>query len=406
VRISGIHAPHRRGCPAAQFVYQAPTPQWPDRDTPGHLAAIACIAKALGLTTPIESHYLALNFAATAEGTLLDNIHYSKANCPGVGNSTNFMDVKTQLLTEFADVAKVRGLIADWQSPIGDSDPLAQAALQKIISDIQTDVNASDGSQTSGDGSDIAINVLFAAGLIPDVGAGFALSATMMQVAQATANNPNGSPELANFQTTANQLGIELAQQYVAARDQMGHIGDILVSDWGKLSTAAQNNDGPWQWTSQDSNNDAYALSAATVSWAYQTLFPTIYSLYRFGDQNVQYAGQYSCFGVQPPAPFAPFADAPGGGETVVTAAGSNPDIWSFGKADQQFLQENPHYRTPGMVPQSLWDDMFANPATQGGSAPPFPSELAFMLDTYGTPPDVVTHASDGTCLINDQPPP
>jgi hypothetical protein len=280
-----------------------------------------------------------------------------------------------------------------------------QTNLQSITQSILTSVSAPDGT-VAGDSGEVAIDLLEIAGAIPEVGEVFALTAHTMELARDTTDKPDGSPLIGDITTDSVDLGDELASQYFEAWAQMEHVGDILVTDWGKLQTAAAKATSDWAWTTQDTTNGADAVLGSTQRFVYKTLFPLGWSAYRFGDQQVPYAGVYGCFGVQGPSTFYPFRGEPNGGVTIVTGAGPTTDVWAIGKANEQFLQTNPQYRDPnGTLPQSLYNDLYVNDISDLVQAPPFASQLAFNIETYDDI-KVITHDQYGECLIDGQYPP
>jgi hypothetical protein len=386
-----------------------PTVPWPHRGTPGHRAALACVGAVLGLPLPIEGNYTNDNIAWSSEQTTLTNLSYD-ALPPACNtanfNSAEFTDVQTQLETEFSDVATVNDLIADVQSPLGATQSAVQTNFESITQSILSSVAPPNGN-AGGDSADVAIDLMEIAGAIPEVGEVFALTAHVMELARDTTNKPDGSPLVSDVSTAANQLGEELANRYLEAWEQMGHVGDILVTDWGKLRTAAARAKTDWAWTTKDTADGVDAVIAATQRFVYKALFPLAFVPYRFGDQQVPYAGVYNCFGVpESVGDFKPFAGEPNGGVTIVTAAGPTTDVWALGKADEQFLQTNAQYRDPnGVLPQSLYNDLFNNPVSDRVQAPPFASQLTFNIETYDDV-RVITHDQYGECLIDGQYPP
>jgi hypothetical protein len=68
-----------------------------------------------------------------------------------------------------------------------------------------------------------------------------------------------------------------LAEQYLAAAEHFGQIGEMLVGDWGKLRTAAHNAVYQWDWTEESSDRAATGLEFAARRFAFAAIFPTEY---------------------------------------------------------------------------------------------------------------------------------
>jgi hypothetical protein len=397
--------------------YQSPVP-WPLRDA-DHDGALACVADALGLSAPIErNYYTDDNLDWGSELSQLNQLSYSSlpsdAVCdPSSFTAQQFGDVKTQLGKEFTDVQRVKLLVTNLRSPLGVSAAAAESNFQAIVSALQSTMKPPD-SNTSGDAADVEANALFVLSAIPEVGDVFALSAEAMDLAQSLANNPDGTP-ISDFQTQASELGTELANSIVATYEQLGQVGDVLVSDWGKLQSASQraadSSPGGWAWSDDNPDDtaiEATALTATTQRLAYEALFPLVFNLFRIGDEGVTDARGYACHGkpymvdheVFPT--FYPFANQPNGGQTVVIGSGPATYLYAFGKTDEQFLLVDPADRdSDGNPPQSLIDQMFSTPVGGGDPQPPLPSTLQFDFETYSTQPVITAPGLSGFCLVD-----
>jgi len=391
---------------------------WPQRDR-AHQDALACVASWMRppLTMPIEDNYTNTNINWDANVTRLQKMSADKVprtlgchNAGRPGGAQAFNDVQDQLGVEWGYVPTIqKNLIPNLQSPLlGD-----QGGIQENFSDtVQAVQNAVTPPDTNvdGNGAQLAIDALWIASYIPVVGDAAGVTAGIMQLALDASNNSNGSPTVTNFQTKASNLADELVSDYQAVYDQIAAVGDVLVSDWGRLNTAAQNANGHWSWDpAVDYPAMRDALIASMKKLSFETLFPVVYTTYRFGDQEPSDARSYVCNGdVLPPIrvvpTYKPFANEPEGGNLVVVGAGPQTDLWAYGRVDQQFLLPYPDRTTNGTPPQQLWNDMFANPSAPTVPAPPLPSQLRFDLDAYVDRP-VITHDQNpeqyGICLVN-----
>jgi hypothetical protein len=411
----------RISSPAASLAHELPgvayqtTVPWPERDTRAHRAAIACFADVLDLPMPIESNYTNLNENWASNQTAISPGNLPFNNRPDTTacrpsrqtfKASDYQAVQVQLGMEFRDLATVNDLIPNLQQPLGLTQGKLQDQLKNIVGELNAAIAPPDAT-ASGDSSDIMVDLLYLAAGIPVVGDAFDVTADTLELAKDTTNQPDGSPEVAQFQVAADSLGTELADDYGDAYLQMDHVGDLLRTDWGKLQTAATKAGHEWNIDTNTINQASQAFQGASETLVYQTLFPLAFSLYRFGDQHVNEAPDYQC--ASNDSNFNPFASEPEGGVTVYLASSGHAlltDVWAFGKANEQFLQSNDIYRDPnGMPSQGLWNDMFANPIGSLVTSPPMPGQLAFDLEVYSRQ-RVITHDAYYACLVDGQYPP
>jgi hypothetical protein len=401
-KIAGTQAAVDIGLPEVASAEPVP---WPQRDS-DHRDALACVASAMGLSMPIEDNYY--SNANIQWGQLADTLKGMSADdCQEGVSAQAFEDVKDQLALEWLYVPTIQnGLIPNLQSPLLADQGGIQANFSDVVQAVQSAVTPPDSASVDANGGQIAIDVLWIASYIPAVGDAAGLLAGGMQLALDISNNDDGSPIVTDFQTAVRSLADDVVNDYQAVYDQLGAIGDVLVSDWGRLSTAARNADGDWSWDrGTDTPRARDALTTATKKLSFETLFPVVYATYRFGDQQVSEAGNYVCYqypeGSDPFEPFNPFENEPEGGNLVVVGAGPQTDLWAFGRVDEQFLKPIPSERTTnGTPPQDLWDDAFANPSATTVQAPPLPSQLRLQLDAYVNRP-VITHDQESVCLVD-----
>ncbi len=395
-----------------------PTVPWPDRDTPGHLNALACVADALGLTAPIESNYYGnLLIVWSDERRQLAGLsfgHYGGATqdavCQTSFTAQDLGDVQQQLSTEFAYVDRVKGIIPSLQAALPLSATQAETTFSDVADALQRTIGADAQAQTGGDADAIIETLLDAGSYLPVVGPAFGVAAAGLSLSDDLSKTDGGAPLLGNISTTVDDLSTVLAANYVKAYQQMGQIGDLLLSDWGKLQTAYRDAAGPWGWNTQDDDAMSDALAASNQLWMYEALFPLVFSLYRFGDQHVADARSYTCFRENDvtSGTFQPFASEPNGGNTVVLGGGPLTDVWAFGKANQIFLKADDDERNTdpdGMPSQQLFEQMFTDPAGGLVQNPPLPSQLRFDLDSYSRQ-KVITHdAILGACQVDGSDP-
>ena len=409
-KIAGTQAAADVGLP--QVAYAQPVP-WPYRDA-AHQNALECVASATNptLTLPIEDNYTNTNIDWDSDdiaGALRDLEFGSLPATPACQQDITeqqFDDVKGELLAEWGDVPTVQKLIANLQSPLlgGWSD--IQQNFEDVVQAVYNAVSPG-GANANANSQQLVIDLLWIASYAPFVGDAAGLTAGVMQLALDDSNNANGSPAVSDVQTEASELADALANDYQAVYSQIAVINDVLVGDAGMLQAAADHAASDWAWDpAVDYAPARDAIITSMKKLAFESLFPTIYTTYLFGDQQPSDARDYTCYEYPPPPspsfrPYKPFANEPEGGTNVIVGAGPENDLFAFGRIDEQFLVPLGDERTDnGPPPQSLYDDMFSNPAAATVQAPPLPSPLRFDLDAYVNRP-LITHDKNGVCLVN-----
>lgn len=136
--------------------------------------------------------------------------------------------------------------------------------------------------------------------------------------------NNSGAPTYQDFSIAANQLGAQLEQQAQATEKAIARMGDVIVSDWAKLSVVgpvASCEPGPgcppeYSFTTDDSAAASASINRGIQRLAYERLFPLGYLVYQLLRGNP--AGQPVIHRSKPPdiaaytcKPFPPFAEAP-----------------------------------------------------------------------------------------------
>jgi hypothetical protein len=391
---------------------------WPDRDTDGHNAAIACIAASLKpalKTLPIEANYSNENLPWGSYETQLTQLSFSSLPdnqpCQGGGfTQQDFSDVSSQLGTEWAYLQTVENLIANLKAPLLGGYSTTNAHIGDIVQAITNEINAP-ASTAATDAREIGIDTLYVASSIPEIGDIFGLAASLDSLANQLSNDQDGAPQISTFQVAANDLPDGLGNRYQVLLEGIDGIGDILKGDWGKLETAANLAAGSWAWDSTvDYGHARDALDNSLKKWAWDTVFPVGYDVYGFSPE-VADARTWTCTGfseIDPsiPTKFQPFANLPGGGISVVTGAGPTTDLRAFGKVDEGFLVQDDNDRDSNGTPsQGLIDDMFTTVDENSTvPIPAEPSQVRFLVDNYAAE-HIITLDDSGVCYVDGKVP-
>lgn len=406
------------------LAYHSPTP-WPLRGDARHRAALQCIASQVtvgnrSLAYPIEDNYTNAAYKS-AWGNLqedVDALDYSDLTGPQCNkskfNQTEFKAVKTQLDKEFTAVAVVWGLIDALKQPYADEAPEDTVAV--VAAQIRQSLPTPQGATTSYDPLAIGEEVLYVVGAIASVTGqeeipiALELIAAGMGLVDDTTLNSDGTPEL---QTPISDLDVasfaqDLHDRFQAAKDHFDQIGDILVGDWYKLSTAAGNAtlNGPWYWNNQEKGGSVRAaLQFAATRLSYTALFPKAYPVLlrgENGDSTLGISGdasQYTCWYYPYAGGGDPFHDQTdnvswlpfqhtqswgGVNPNPVTAAGPNEENWVYAgpvnssDAIGQFNAILYPWSANVLPSADLLHEMFVNHVS-GVAAPPL-QPLEFVL--------------------------
>jgi hypothetical protein len=453
-------------CPAraadiSQVAYQPPTP-WPYRqNVAGHPYGdvLTCIVQWLNtrlspttLSIPVQQNYVnpppgTGNSDWTAWSQIVQDTTARDLNslpdqtCHNQ-NALDIVTVSAQLGREFQSVRVVRGVIADMKAPFIQSEPGTFLDVQQIANTIKTSFPTQTLQQKL-NGNTAATGLGIAASLVgivaaatfpfPPLAAAIGALSGALWVASEVATSDTGAQELPalpkpDLNGPALDLETQLSNRYSALANSQGgfdHLGDLLVSDWGKLHTAATNA-AAWD-VGPESAATLNTLETSATRQAWETLFPQAYTEYNLSDLNnyqicwvtqsyyqsclpASHYGtagnpsDYACLPMRDwprgfftvwrapwknkdgtPATYNPFGtvaasdwfQAPGSGGTqnIVFALPPTPVLYWWSENQYNSLSQT----TP---PQSLTDQMFVNPGDVPGSIGLNP--LQFAIDGYG----------------------
>lgn len=270
----------------AQLVYQSPTP-WPQTDTPGKVAATTWMARQLGLQVGPGSCWQpsAPDFRSSYCNDALDpdatENQLSQLSFPGRSagfSKAEFRAVRSQLQAELDDLGQVRALFAALQQPFGSPgvDPAVDA--QQIAGEVVAAIPPPRQSATSGDLS-LAASILYVGAEVPEVGEALGPIAAVLDLAsELTQDDGQPSPDW-DVQTAADQIGATVRDRLQAMSGSLGRYEDVVVSDWGKLSTAAADALGAWGVSSTGIANEESTLQLGIEQWMWTAIAPAAFDL-------------------------------------------------------------------------------------------------------------------------------
>jgi hypothetical protein len=303
----------------------------------------------------------------------LDDAKDRCANPPAGSNFTvaQCQGMLAQLSREVTMVAQVKHYFGPegLQLPFGATGTTALADLNQIAQEIKDAVAPPPGDNTTSNVLTAMSYLLLAAAKFPNPAAPAAVVLGTLNAAFGAGGyftRSNGSPDLIGpkITTTASNLGVELTDRYLQAGNNLDDLGQLIVSDYGKLTAVASKVDADPAWVLPSNMGEAKnELRRAAKQTIYQSLVPLAYPvMYDLG--GVGNARDWECIRA---AFFLVdkhlFADQPDGAQFV----GRFPGDWNplIAVAAVHATGNGTSARIPG-VPESIVAALF-NPVDTGG---------------------------------------
>jgi len=294
-------------------VYNTAPAAWPDSSTPGQKAALAFITRklnarlALNVPGDLRANYVADDSAVnwTNRRDDLAQIQYPQTRAPGFSQA-EFDALKTQLDTEFEYVAAVRATIDLYQAVYTTDQIKGQVDLESVAHDIETAIDPPKKAHTSVSMEDITAALFhFAEAAVEEIkyvkfaAPAFGVMEGVSEIVNAI-QTTGGTPITVRIQDEEQKLAERLTDAFAAQQTGMEKVGDILVSDWGRLQVAGPKSAGDWK---VDTDAMGYIASAATASSSqefYGAMTPLAFQVYGLGatdggDPGVTNARDYQC---------------------------------------------------------------------------------------------------------------
>ncbi len=289
--------------------------------TPGQRAALSYMTNELNRKAALKDpNYLRANYVLNSSAvewanykTSLANIAYPTTTGPGFSED-EFKAVKGQLDTEFGYVSDLRAMIDDYQLVYTNESTAGLVDLKKITDDISKSIDPPPQAGTTIDMQDIATGILTwatgAAGAVPVFGplvGGAMGELTGISTIAAAFQTRNGVPISAEIEAKGSELGQKLIDSYAIQQDALDQVGDIMVSDWGRLRGAGPKATSAWAFGTDGKRAATTALTATAKIEAYSALMPLAYNVYALRlppdgkSAGISAANKYKCFQAFPP---------------------------------------------------------------------------------------------------------
>lgn len=366
----------------ATLAYQAAQPFNP---TTGQQAALAYIAETvLGLDAPtqesscyvpatpdVRSQYCNSKYYTSWSGFANQLSALSPRSGPGF-TTDDWNTVVGQLAPsegrgEFRAVQSLWSTIQTMQlGSAQNAAPVvatAQAEAAAIASELTSPSSAlGNWLSLSGDLSDAADRLVDV--VSEDLAGPLGFLAAGLLIGADTANLPDGAPDVGAFEVSAANFAAQLASSYGEASGQLNQLGNLIVTDAGKLTTFDQGSQYGFNPTSAIWS--AIRLGAAQFSWT--SLFPSAFTLARLPrgtgiNQGITDANSYQCSTMDgsDSGSYYPFNNAQPSQQLltselfVLVFAGST-------------LPNGSNYETPRMPSPAFMNPLFAPYSTNGST--------------------------------------
>ncbi len=274
------------------IAYQPPT-VWPDSETAEQKAALEYAAEYLKLEKPasgsacyvpahpdVRSEYCNLQYRNEWK-TMGREIAGAPFQAGRGFKEPAWKALREELPTEFDNVQGVWNLVDTLQGAFGPSSSSALVNLKKIALEIEESTAPPAHSEVAGWWLELAANLLSTASYYS-----FGVEDEIVQKTTGTLSGalfiaaqmifgPQGAPAAETFKLETADFALELGETYLDASKGLGLIGEILVSDYGKLTAVKQA--GLLGINEKTLAKLDGVLGPGSRAWSYQKILPTSY---------------------------------------------------------------------------------------------------------------------------------
>jgi hypothetical protein len=287
----------------AQVAYQ-PSTEWPQTETQGKVEATTYLAEALHLEGQADgeglcyrpsrpdfrSIYCDQSLSPTATATKVEDASYPQGQSVSFSEA-EFAEVKKELVSELADVEDVRAMFKTLKGPfLGERPEIgAQGVAGAIIGAMP--------EATRGNGADANTATLFASfldagSLLPGGDVLGVISAALYISEEFSEEEDEPSPPVWKFQVRADEVGERVEANLQTTVAHLGALEDILVSDWGKLSTSANEAGAGWAVSNAGLLRQSQTIELGFKRWMWESILPAGFELFHFagvapGEQGI-----------------------------------------------------------------------------------------------------------------------
>jgi hypothetical protein len=352
-----------------------------------------------GQYATVQDAYISTSMDWTSKALQLQNDVKPPEGGSADFSSADFTAVQSELETQFTMVADVRALVESWRNVFATNAASNLVDLQRISSNIQEAVDPPSSGGISFDPMELIQGLTEVASLAGEVGhiPGVGAMASIYRLASSIATMTTASgdvPVTQQIQTTADQMGWQLADTYTVIQKSLNHVADLLVTNYGRLVAADQHASGDWNLTDSIQNQIGVDLKMAAKQMAYEGMvplaYPTAYDLRPTGlNRSGTSAQQYRCmrtagfgsgvkypFGnTSPLGAFMGIGGVDGNGNYIVDAnvlSDIPGDAWVYNQSGQIATGVSTTGGTAPAPPGDLLEKMF-DPISEGGQVGLYP---------------------------------
>jgi hypothetical protein len=327
--------------PLSAIAYQQPQ-AWPDSKSAADRAALAYIAEdVLKLEKPtlgnscyvptggvpdVRSEYCNEGYNGLW-GRFATKLEKAKF-VPGHGfGKTEWEEVAKQLYeNEFEAVQRVWSMVQNMQNVFGVASGTGEVDLSHIATVIEKALSPPPGNLTLGWWMELVGNLSSTGSYFGFYGDDEKLNAIaqkslgvlqgIMFEGSSSLFESNGEPFLDRFKVEAQDLATELSTRYVEDSKGAAKVGEILVSDYGKLR--AMEASGMLGYNAESYDKAIEAVQTGVEGWSYENLIPTAYEAVKLEGGGpagpLKNAAEYQCEAGSGRLsfPYNPFAQIPG----------------------------------------------------------------------------------------------
>jgi hypothetical protein len=347
---------------------QAPTPSWPLDDDPGAKQALSYLGSQDARLGPDpRSAYWIQGFEDISEWRDIADVVEDVDYPDGQGfSAADFDKAQRQLIKELRWVYRVRSYLDQVTTPFQDNSGVAWADTHTIADKVYKALHPPADSQVAISVLQVLSSLLKMIGPFTDGATTVAAGAIDLGINLFGATQ-GGAPTANDLDVAADDLANELESQAKDSQETIDRMGDVLVSDYAKLSVVGPNAlcnptapgcDRQWSFTADDRRQASTMFQRGIERTAWERLLPLGYTVLQLRIPNGMRPrpldiASYHC------RTYNPFSNVDYK-DAVSVAVPVNLDsptgLWDF---QTYVIAETPSGEHGGYPPQDMLDRMF-----------------------------------------------
>jgi hypothetical protein len=235
---------------------------------------------------------------------------------------------------EFRTVEEIWAMLENTEKIFSASNQVGHVGFELLAAEIEKDIQPQPQDFTTGWWLELVGNLASTGSYFSNVldetetlTKGLGIVQGAMFEASSSLFEPNGEPVLDAYKVKTSELAREMATRFTDDIGQIGRVGDILVSDYGKLK--AMRESGLLGFKPGEAKEVIEATAASTQMWSYENLLPSAYEAVQLEEaggnsQLPEKATAFECEvgGGPDEETYYPFRSAAAGGEYKTNGSG------------------------------------------------------------------------------------